>query len=77
VAAFRTLQRTILVAILLGIALALASAYVLARHIARPVQQLARATRKVQDGDYWSRYRSRARTRSACCRGRSATWWKT
>jgi serine/threonine-protein kinase len=51
-AAFRTLQRTILVAILLGIVLALASAYVLARHIARPVQQLARATRKVQDGDY-------------------------
>jgi serine/threonine-protein kinase len=51
-AAFRTLQRTILVAILLGIVLALASAYVLARQIARPVQQLARATRKVQDGDY-------------------------
>ncbi len=51
-AAFRTLQRTILFAILLGIVLALASAYVLARHIARPVQQLARATRKVQDGDY-------------------------
>jgi serine/threonine-protein kinase len=51
-AAFRTLQRTILVAILLGIVLALASAYVLARHIARPVQQLARATRMVQDGDY-------------------------
>jgi len=51
-AAFRTLQRTILLAILIGIVLALASAYVLARHIARPVQQLARATRRVQDGDY-------------------------
>jgi eukaryotic-like serine/threonine-protein kinase len=51
-AAFRTLQRTILAAILFGIVLALASAFVLARHIARPVQQLARATRRVQDGDY-------------------------
>jgi serine/threonine-protein kinase len=51
-AAFRTLQRTILAAILVGIALALASAFVLARQIARPVQQLARATRRVQDGDY-------------------------
>ncbi|HTH63615.1 MAG TPA: protein kinase [Gemmatimonadales bacterium] len=51
-AAFRTLQRTILGAIVLGIILALASAGVLARHIAKPVQQLARATRKVQDGDY-------------------------
>ena len=51
-AAFRTLQRTILAAVVLGIILALASAGVLARHIAGPVQQLARATRKVQDGDY-------------------------
>jgi methyl-accepting chemotaxis protein/predicted Ser/Thr protein kinase len=51
-AAFRTLQRTILGAIVLGIILALASAGVLARHIAKPVQQLAAATRKVQDGDY-------------------------
>jgi HAMP domain-containing protein/predicted Ser/Thr protein kinase len=51
-AAFRTLQRTILGAILFGIVLALASAFVLARQIARPVQQLARATRRVQDGDY-------------------------
>jgi serine/threonine-protein kinase len=51
-ASFRTLQRTILAAILLGIVLALASAFVLARQIARPVQQLARATRRVQDGDY-------------------------
>jgi serine/threonine-protein kinase len=51
-AAFRTLQRTILAAILLGIVLALASAFVLARQIARPVQQLAGATRRVQDGDY-------------------------
>jgi eukaryotic-like serine/threonine-protein kinase len=51
-AAFRTLQRTILGAIALGIILALASAGVLARHIAKPVQQLAKATRKVQDGDY-------------------------
>ncbi len=51
-AAFHTLRRTILDAIVLGIILALASAGVLARHIARPVQQLARATRKVQDGDY-------------------------
>ncbi|MGH7538323.1 MAG: protein kinase domain-containing protein [Gemmatimonadales bacterium] len=51
-AAFRTLQRTILAAIALGIVLALASAFVLARHIARPVQQLVRATRQVQDGDY-------------------------
>ena len=31
---------------------AAASAFVLARQIARPVQQLARATRRVQDGDY-------------------------
>ncbi|HET7250465.1 MAG TPA: HAMP domain-containing protein, partial [Gemmatimonadales bacterium] len=51
-AAFRTLQRTILAAIALGIILALASAGVLARHIAKPVQQLAKATRRVQDGDY-------------------------
>ncbi|HMA45491.1 MAG TPA: protein kinase [Gemmatimonadales bacterium] len=51
-ASFRTLQRTILAAMLLGIVLALASAFVLARQIARPVQQLARATRRVQDGDY-------------------------
>ena len=51
-AGFRTLQRTILGAIVLGIILALASAGVLARHIAKPVQQLAAATRKVQDGDY-------------------------
>ncbi len=51
-AAFRTLQRTILGAILLGIVLALASAGVLARHIAGPVQRLARAARQVQDGDY-------------------------
>ncbi len=51
-AAFRTLQRTILGAIVLGIILALASAGVLARHIAKPVQQLAAATRKLQDGDY-------------------------
>src|SRR5512142_2057058 len=51
-ASFRTLQRTILAAMLLGIVLALASAFVLARQIARPVQRLARATRRVQDGDY-------------------------
>ena len=51
-AAFRTLQRTILAAIALGIILALASAGALARHIAKPVQQLAQATRKVRDGDY-------------------------
>jgi HAMP domain-containing protein/predicted Ser/Thr protein kinase len=51
-ATFRTLQRTILGAILLGIVLALASAGVLARQIARPVQRLAGAARRVQDGDY-------------------------
>ena len=51
-AAFRTLQRTILGAILLGIVLALASAGMLARHIAGPVQRLAAAARRVQDGDY-------------------------
>jgi eukaryotic-like serine/threonine-protein kinase len=51
-AAFRPLQRTMLGAIALGILLALIFAFVLARQIARPVQQLARATRKVQDGDY-------------------------
>jgi serine/threonine-protein kinase len=51
-AAFRALQRTILIAIVLGIILALASAGFLARQIARPVQVLAQATRKVQDGDY-------------------------
>jgi len=51
-AAFRTLQRTILGAIVLGIVLALASAGLLARQIARPVQRLARAARQVQDGNY-------------------------
>jgi eukaryotic-like serine/threonine-protein kinase len=51
-AAFRPLQRTMLGAIALGILLALVFAFVLSRHVARPVQRLARATRKVQDGDY-------------------------
>src|SRR5262245_5033128 len=51
-ATFRKLQRTILGAIALGIVLALASAALLARQIARPVQRLAGAARRVQDGDY-------------------------
>ena len=50
--AFRTLQHTILVAVGLGVLFALIFAFVQARQIARPVQQLARATRTVQDGDY-------------------------
>ncbi len=51
-AAFRTLQRTIVVALVLGVLLAFASAYLVARRIAGPVRQLALATRRVQDGDY-------------------------
>ncbi len=51
-AAFRALQRTMLLAIALGVLLALGSAYGLARQIAEPVRRLALATRKVQDGDY-------------------------
>src|SRR3989442_7893413 len=51
-ATFRALQRTIVLALGLGVVLALALAFVLARHIARPVQRLALATRRVQDGDY-------------------------
>ncbi|MBI1966514.1 MAG: protein kinase, partial [Gemmatimonadetes bacterium] len=51
-AAFRALQRTMLLAVVLGVILALVSAFFLARQIARPVRQLALATRKVQDGDY-------------------------
>jgi eukaryotic-like serine/threonine-protein kinase len=51
-AAFRTLQRTIVVALALGVLLALASAFLLARRIAGPVRRLALAARRVQDGDY-------------------------
>ncbi len=51
-AAFRTLQRTIVVALVLGVLLAFASAFLVARRIAGPVRQLALATRRVQDGDY-------------------------
>jgi len=51
-AAFRALRRTMTLALGLGVLLALALAFVLARHIARPVQQLALAVRRVQDGDY-------------------------
>src|SRR5947199_8527074 len=50
--AFRALQRTIGFAVVLGLLLALASASVLARQIAGPIQRLALATRRVQDGDY-------------------------
>jgi len=51
-AAFRALQRTIVVAVGLGIVLALVIAFALARQIAGPVRRLALATRRVQDGDY-------------------------
>jgi len=51
-AAFRTLQRTIVVALALGVLLAFASAFLVARRIAGPVRRLALATRRVQDGDY-------------------------
>ena len=51
-AAFRALQRTMILAIGLGVVLALAFAFVQARQIAGPVRRLALATRKVQDGDY-------------------------
>ncbi len=51
-AAFRALQRTMTLALALGVLLALVLAFLLARHIARPVQRLALATRRVQDGDY-------------------------
>src|SRR5437867_12161832 len=51
-AAFRTLQRTMVLALAFGVLLSLALAFLLARHIARPVQRLALATRRVQDGDY-------------------------
>ena len=51
-ASFRRLQRTGLAAVAIGIVLALVSAFLLSRQIARPVQLLARATRRVQDGDY-------------------------
>ena len=50
--AFRALQRTMVLAIALGVVLALVSAFFLARQIAGPVQRLAEATRRVQDGDY-------------------------
>jgi serine/threonine-protein kinase len=50
--AFRALQRTMVLAIALGVVLALVSAFFLARQIAGPVQRLADATRRVQDGDY-------------------------
>ena len=51
-AAFRALQRTMILAIGLGVVLALAFAFVQARQIAGPVRRLALATRQVQDGDY-------------------------
>ncbi len=51
-AAFRDLQRTMVLAIVLGVVLALALAFLFARQIAGPVRRLALATRKVQDGDY-------------------------
>ncbi len=51
-AAFATLRRTMVLALGLGVLLALGLAFGLARHIARPVQRLALATRRVQDGDY-------------------------
>jgi HAMP domain-containing protein len=51
-AAFRALQRTIVVAVALGILLALAIAFALGRQIAEPVRRLALLTRRVQDGDY-------------------------
>ncbi len=51
-AAFATLRRTMALALGLGVLLALGLAFGLARHIARPVQRLALATRRVQDGDY-------------------------
>src|SRR5438309_63611 len=51
-AAFRALQRTIVVVVGLGIVLALVIAFALARQIADPVRRLALATRRVQDGDY-------------------------
>jgi serine/threonine-protein kinase len=51
-AAFRALQRTIVLAIGLGVVLALAFAFVQARQIAGPVRRLALATRRVQEGDY-------------------------
>jgi len=51
-AAFGALRRTMWLAIVLGVGLALVSAFLLARQIARPVKELAVATRRVQDGDY-------------------------
>jgi len=51
-AAFKALQRTIVLAIGLGVVLALVFAFVQARQIAGPVRRLALATRQVQDGDY-------------------------
>jgi serine/threonine-protein kinase len=50
--AFHALRRTTVFAVGLGVLLALALAFVLARQIALPVQRLARATRRVQDGDF-------------------------
>src|SRR5260370_5760336 len=50
-AAFKALQRTIVLAIGLGVVLALVFAFVQARHSAGPVPRLALATRPVQDGD--------------------------
>jgi serine/threonine-protein kinase len=50
--AFHALRRTTVFAVALGVLLALVLAYVMARQIARPVQRLALATRRVQDGDF-------------------------
>ncbi|HYK82164.1 MAG TPA: protein kinase [Gemmatimonadales bacterium] len=51
-AAFGALQRTMALAVALGLGLALVAASVLARRVAGPIRELARATRRVEDGDY-------------------------
>src|SRR2546422_3881249 len=51
-AAFRTLQRTMVLALAFGVLLSLALAFILARHIARPVQRLPPPTRPLQAGAY-------------------------
>ena len=51
-AAFRTTQRTLLVAGIVGLLLALAGAGAVARVIGRPVRSLAEAAHRVAEGDY-------------------------
>ena len=77
-AAYRQLSRTIGWSFVVGLLLALGFSVLMARRITRPVRQLVRATRKVSEGQYTGRHRSRAAaTRSASWPARSARWWRS